>query len=194
MQVVKYWHRLPREVWESSSLEVFKIKFNIDLSNLIWADLCECSVGLDDFWRALPTLIWSFSKSHLISVDTNCWLEMVFWSLYWVQSCLTSSLTMWTMGQSAPQEIHGCNKTGASGWLTRGPHSHWEGPWQAQVGWQKSYKVQQGGVQRPAPGEEQLQVPVHAEGHPAGRKLCRKGPGSSGGHRAEHEPAVCPRH
>lgn len=34
-------------------------------------------------------------------------------------------------------------------------------------------KVQQGEVQSPAPGEEQLQAPVPPGGHPAGKQLCK---------------------
>lgn len=44
----------------------------------------------------------------------------------------------------------------------------------------------------PAPGEEQIQAPVHAVGNPAGKQLCRKGQGDPSGHQVEHEPAACP--
>lgn len=44
-------------------------------------------------------------------------------------------------------------------------------------------------MQSPAPEEEQLQEPIYAEDHPAGKKLGRKG---SGRQRDEHESAMCP--
>lgn len=49
-----------------------------------------------------------------------------------------------------------------------------------------------GEVQSPAPRAEHPLSPVHAEGGTVGKQLYRKGPGSSGGHRADHEPAMCP--
>ncbi|KAK4819160.1 hypothetical protein QYF61_025975 [Mycteria americana] len=41
---------------------------------------------------------------------------------------------------------------------------------------------------------EQLQAPVCAGGHPAGKQLGREGPGRPGGHQIEREPAMCPCH
>jgi len=35
MRVVKHWNRLPREVVEASSLEIFKARFDGTLSNLV---------------------------------------------------------------------------------------------------------------------------------------------------------------
>ncbi|KFM14136.1 hypothetical protein AS27_05566, partial [Aptenodytes forsteri] len=35
LRVVKHWHRLPREVVDAPSLEVFKVRLDGDLSNLI---------------------------------------------------------------------------------------------------------------------------------------------------------------
>jgi len=35
VKVVKHWNRLPREVVDASSLEVFKVRVNGALSNLI---------------------------------------------------------------------------------------------------------------------------------------------------------------
>jgi len=35
MRVVKHWHRLPREVVDATSLEVFKVRLDGALSNLI---------------------------------------------------------------------------------------------------------------------------------------------------------------
>lgn len=75
---IVYWHRLHREVVESSSLEIFKIKFNVDLS-------CEQM----NSERSLPTLIWWFSKSHSISVYLHK-LEMQTGNDLW--STLSSEL------------------------------------------------------------------------------------------------------
>ncbi|KFZ59340.1 hypothetical protein N338_02971, partial [Podiceps cristatus] len=35
MQVVKYWNRLPREVVETPSLDMFKARLDVALGNLI---------------------------------------------------------------------------------------------------------------------------------------------------------------
>lgn len=47
-------------------------------------------------------------------------------------------------------------------------------------------------VQSPAPGEERHQAPGRAGGCSALKQLCREGPGSPGGHRAEREAAMGP--
>lgn len=67
-------------------------------------------------------------------------------------------------------------------WFMRGPSCHPEGLWQSvEVGWQESHENQQE-VQSPAPREEQPQAPGQAGGRPAGKLLCRKGPGGPVGH------------
>lgn len=50
-------------------------------------------------------------------------------------------------------------------------------------------KVQQGEVQSPAPGDEQLWAPVPPGGHPAGKQLC-KGPKNLGRHQVEQQCAL----
>lgn len=50
------------------------------------------------------------------------------------------------------------------------------------------HEVEHRKVQGPAPGKKDPQAPAHAEGQPAGKWLCRKGPGSPGG----HESTMCP--
>jgi len=47
-------------------------------------------------------------------------------------------------------------------------------------------------MQGPPPGEEQLHALVQAWGRPAGKQLCREGPGCAGGGQVGPEPAVCP--
>lgn len=47
-------------------------------------------------------------------------------------------------------------------------------------------------MKSPAPREEHLQAPGHAGCHPAGKDLCRKGPGNPGEHKAENESVMCP--
>jgi len=36
MKVVKYWNKIPREVVDAPSLEMFKVRLDGALSNLIW--------------------------------------------------------------------------------------------------------------------------------------------------------------
>ena len=51
VRVVKHWHRLPREVMEAPSLEMFKARLDGALSNLIWLKMSLLTagvVGLDD--------------------------------------------------------------------------------------------------------------------------------------------------
>ncbi len=47
--MVKYWHRLPREVVESPSLEVLKNHINMAMSDMVSGhDGNELMVGLED--------------------------------------------------------------------------------------------------------------------------------------------------
>ena len=41
MRVTKHWHRLPREVVESPSLEIFKSHLDTVLGNRLWVTLLE---------------------------------------------------------------------------------------------------------------------------------------------------------
>jgi len=47
-------------------------------------------------------------------------------------------------------------------------------------------------IRSPAPEEEQPPAPVYAGGQPAGKQLCREGPGGPGAQQLEHERAACP--
>jgi len=52
MRAVRHWHRVPREVVDSLSLEVFKVKLDGALSNLIHRKMSIAmprGFGLDDF-------------------------------------------------------------------------------------------------------------------------------------------------
>ena len=51
----KPWNRLPMEVVESPSLEIFKPHLDEVLCSLLWVTLLWQRVGLDDPQRSLPT-------------------------------------------------------------------------------------------------------------------------------------------
>jgi len=55
LRVTEPWHRLPREVVESLSLEIFKPRLDKFLCSLLWVTLFWQGVGLGDPQRSLPT-------------------------------------------------------------------------------------------------------------------------------------------
>jgi len=55
LRVTEHWNRLPREVVESPSLEIFKTRLDEVLCSLLWVTLLQQGVGLDDPQRSLPT-------------------------------------------------------------------------------------------------------------------------------------------
>ena len=55
LRVMEHWPRLPREVVESPSLEIFKTRLDKVLYSLLWVTLLGQRVGLGDPQRSLPT-------------------------------------------------------------------------------------------------------------------------------------------
>jgi len=55
LRVTEPWHKLPREVVESSSLEIFQTRLDVVLCSLLWVTLFWQGVGLGDPQRSLPT-------------------------------------------------------------------------------------------------------------------------------------------
>jgi len=55
LRVTEPWNRLPREVVESPSLEIFKTRLDKVLCSLLWMTLLGQGVGLGDPQRSLPT-------------------------------------------------------------------------------------------------------------------------------------------
>jgi len=56
LRVTESWPRLPREVVESPSLEIFKPRLDVVLCSLLWVTLLGQGVGLGDPQRSLPAL------------------------------------------------------------------------------------------------------------------------------------------
>ena len=56
LRVMEPWPRLPREVVESPSLEIFQTHLDKVLCSLLWVTLLWQGVGLGDPQRSLPTL------------------------------------------------------------------------------------------------------------------------------------------
>ena len=55
LRVMEPWPRLPREVVESPSLEIFKPRLDAVLCSLLWMTLLGQGVVLGDPQRSLPT-------------------------------------------------------------------------------------------------------------------------------------------
>ena len=53
--VTEHWPRLPREVGESPSLEIFQPRLDKVLCSLLWVTLLGQGAGLGDPQRSLPT-------------------------------------------------------------------------------------------------------------------------------------------
>jgi len=55
LRVTEHWNRLPREVVDSPSLEIFKTRLDAVLCSLLWVTLLWQGVGWGDPHRSLPT-------------------------------------------------------------------------------------------------------------------------------------------
>jgi len=55
LRVTEPWPRMPREVEESPSLEIFQTRPDAVLCSLLWVTLLQQGFGLDDPQRSLPT-------------------------------------------------------------------------------------------------------------------------------------------
>lgn len=55
VRVPEHWNRLPREVVESPSLNIFKSHLDTYLCNLLYGTCLSSGVELDDPQRSLPT-------------------------------------------------------------------------------------------------------------------------------------------
>jgi len=56
LRVTEPWPRLPREVVECPSLEIFQTHLDVVLCHLLWVTLLRQGAGLGDPQRSLPTL------------------------------------------------------------------------------------------------------------------------------------------
>jgi len=66
LRVTEPWNRLPREVVESPSLEIFQTHLDKVLCSLLWVTLLRQGVGLADPQRSLPTpTILSFCEINV---------------------------------------------------------------------------------------------------------------------------------
>ena len=67
---LKKWNRLPRQVVDSPSLEIFKTRLDKVLCSLLWVTLLQQGVGLDDPQRCLPTpnMLWFCGKKMTIDL------------------------------------------------------------------------------------------------------------------------------
>ena len=55
VRVTEQWHRLPREIVDSPSLEIFKSCLDMVLGNWFYVALLSSGVGPEDLQRSLPT-------------------------------------------------------------------------------------------------------------------------------------------